>query len=87
MQLEIFEADGYTLPTDMDVLLINLKKKYAAELGVRKIHISNKGEVRKHKDVIKLLAENGLDSLPVIKLDGKIVDHGNLEKLLYRRLG
>lgn len=87
MLLEIFEADGYTLPTDIDVLLINLKKKYAAGLGVKKINITNKEEIRKHKDIVQLLAQQGLDALPLIKLDGKIVDHTKLEKMLYKRLG
>ncbi|MBI4170397.1 MAG: arsenic metallochaperone ArsD family protein [Candidatus Aenigmarchaeota archaeon] len=87
MILEIFEADGYTLPTDIDVLLINLKKKYAADLGIKKINITNKEEIRKHKDIVHLLAQQGLDALPLIKLDGKIVDHAKLEKMLYKRLG
>ena len=87
MMLEIFEAEGYTLPTDIDVLLINLKKKYASELGVKKVHISNKEEIKKHKDVVQTLAQNGLDVLPLIKLDGKIVDQQKLEQVLYKKLG
>lgn len=87
MQLEIFEAEGYTLPTDIDVLLINLKKKYAADLGVKKVDIMDKDSIKKHKDVVKALAEQGLDVLPVIKLDGKIVDQARLEALLSKKLG
>ena len=87
MMLEIFEAEGYTLPTDIDVLLINLKKKYSSELGFRKISIANKEEIRKHKDVVQMLAQQGLDALPLIKLDGKVVDQQKLEQVLYKKLG
>ena len=87
MQLEIFEAEGYSLPTDLDVLLINLKKKYASGLGIRKINIVQKDEIRKHKDVVEALKKKGLDVLPVIKLDGKLVDQSKLETLLYKKLG
>ena len=87
MQIEIFEADGYGLSTDTDVLLINLKKKYASDLLVKKINISDKEQVRKHKDVVKELSEKGLDILPVIKLDGKIVNEEKLEQALSRKLG
>jgi disulfide oxidoreductase YuzD len=87
MMIEIFEAQGYGLPTDIDVLLLNLKKKYAQDLGVRKIDISQKDEIKKHKDVIEALKNEGMDILPVIKLDGKIVEQGKIETLLYKRLG
>jgi len=87
MILEIFEADGYTLPTDIDVLLINMKKKHAEDLGVRKIRISDKQEIRKHKDVVQVLAQQGLDALPVVKVDGKIVENEKLENLLQKKLG
>ncbi len=87
MILEIFEAEGYTLPTDIDVLLINMKKKHAEDLGIKKIKISDKQEIKKHKDVVQVLAQQGLDALPVIKMDGKIVEHENLENLLHKKLG
>jgi disulfide oxidoreductase YuzD len=86
MRLEVFEADGYTLPTDIDVLIINLKRKFAEEFSVRKIMISQKDEVRKHKDVVQLLSKQGLDVLPVVKVDGKIVPAEKLEFLLNKKL-
>ena len=86
MTVEIFEADGYGLDTDLDVLLINLKKKYANDIGIKKVKILNKDEVKKHKDVIQKLAAEGLDVLPIIKLDGKIVEAGKLESVLYKKL-
>ena len=87
MLLEIFEAQGYNLPTDLDVLLINLKKKYAGYIGIKKINIANKDEIKKHKDVVQALTQEGLDVLPMIKLDGKMVGQDKHESLLYKKFG
>ncbi len=86
MLIEIFEADGYSLPTDIDMLLINLKRKYTEELGLRKIPIEKKEEISKHKDVVQVLAHDGLDALPIVKLDGKIIQPDKLQDLLYKKL-
>ena len=87
MLIEIFEAGGYGLDTDMDVLLLNLKRKHEGEVAIKKINIMNNEEVKKHKDVVQKLASDGLDALPIVKLDGKIVDSGKLENVLYKKLG
>jgi disulfide oxidoreductase YuzD len=87
MQIEIFEADGYGLDTDLDVLLLNLKRKYSSDLAIRRVKISDKVEIKKHKDVVQKIAQEGLDVLPVIKLDGKIVNSMKLQDTLYKRLG
>lgn len=84
MRIEIFEAPGYQLDTDIDALLLNLARKYEGEIMIRKASIMDKDSVKKHKDVVKKLKKDGMDALPVVKIDGKVVGHKELQKVLYR---
>ncbi len=83
MRIEIFEMQGIgEMTTDLDVLIINLHKKYADKLEIRKINIVDKELMKKHKDVVTILRDKGLESLPLIKKDGKLIAAEKLEHLL-----
>ncbi len=83
MLIEIFEAKGFTEPkTDLDALIINLHRKYSDELMIQKVDVLDKTSMKRHKDVVKLIKDKGLDTLPLIKLDNKLVSQNKLEKLM-----
>lgn len=79
MLLEIFEIKGYEISTDLDVLIMDIYKKNKDRVAIKKIDVTNKDMMKKHKDVVDLLKNDGIDILPVIKMDGKIT---NAEKLM-----
>jgi hypothetical protein len=85
MLLEIFEIKGYEISTDLDVLILDIYTKNKGRVAIKKIDVTNKDMMKKHKDVVELLKNDGIDILPVIKMDGKITNDeklmGNLRKL------
>lgn len=86
MQIEIFETIGYTTPTDFDTLLINLHKK-GAGVKINKINIMDSAKIKPHRDVITLLKKDGLDVLPVVKVDGKLMSAQKANQLIMKKLG
>lgn len=85
MLLEIFEIKGYEISTDLDVLILDIYNKNKDRVSIKKIDVTNNDMMKKHKDVVALLKNDGIDILPVIKIDGKITNSeklmGNLRKL------
>jgi disulfide oxidoreductase YuzD len=83
MIIEVFEARGFSEPdTSLDATILNLRKKYGDEIMIRKIDVLNKDLMKKHKDVVEIIKKNGLEDLPVIKLNEKIVTRDKVEKLM-----
>ena len=83
MIIEIFEARGFTEPsTSLDTLVINLSRKYEGQVAIQKIDVLQKDAMKKHKDVVKLIKDKGLNVLPLIKLDKQLVEQAKLEKLM-----
>jgi isopropylmalate/homocitrate/citramalate synthase len=78
MLLEIFEIKGYEISTDLDVLILDIYKKHSDSVMIRKIDVTNKDMMKKHKDVVEMLKKDGIDILPVIKADGKVIDSDKL---------
>ena len=86
MLIEIFEIRGFSEPdTDLDALILNLNRKHA-EVTVKKLDILNKDMMRGHKDVLKLLKDNSVDILPLVKIDGKLINPSQLENIIRRYL-
>ena len=83
MMIEIFEVKGFgnELPTDLDALIININKKMP-EVRIKKLDVLNKDMMKNHKDVVKLLKENSLDILPLLKVNGKLVKPDEVENLI-----
>ena len=83
MRIEVFEMQGINeMATDLDALIINLHKKYNKTIDIRKINVVDKNAMKDHKDVIGMLRDKGLDVLPLIKKDGKLVTEEKLGQLL-----
>lgn len=83
MLIEIFEARGFTEPdTSLDTLVINLSRKYEGQVAIQKIDVLQKDLMKKHKDVVKLIKDKGLNVLPLIKMDKQLVEQAKLEKLM-----
>ena len=83
MIIEVFEAKGFSEPdTNLDATILNLRKKHGDKIVIRKIDVLDKGLMKRHKDVIKKIKSNGLENLPIIKLDSKIVTQDKIERLM-----
>ena len=83
MIIEIFEARGFTEPdTSLDSLVINLSSKYEDQIAIRKVDVLQKDEMKRHKDVVKIIKDKGLSTLPLIKLNNKLVDKEKIENLM-----
>jgi len=83
MIIEIFEARGFSEPdTNLDATIVNLKKRHGNKITIRKIDVLDKRSMKRHRDVIKKIKSNGLEDLPIIKLDSKIVKQDKIEKLM-----
>ncbi|MCX6818680.1 MAG: hypothetical protein NT129_01635 [Candidatus Aenigmarchaeota archaeon] len=87
MIIEIFETRGFgiELSTDLDALIINLNKKHS-DVMVKKLDVLNKEMMKSHKDIVKMLKERSLDILPLIKINGKLVDTEKAENMIYKYL-
>jgi len=83
MQIEIFEIKGFELDTDLDVLILDAHKKNSS-IKIKKIDVLDKGTMKKHKDIVDILKNDGLESLPIIKADGKIVSTEKFGKMIQR---
>ncbi len=83
MIIEIFEARGFSEPdTNLDATILNLRKKYGDEIMIKKLDVLDKQLMKKHKDVIEQIKNSGLEKLPIIKLDNKIVTNDKIERLM-----
>ena len=83
MIIEIFEARGFSEPdTNLDATILNLRKKYGEEIMIKKLNVLDKEMMKKHRDVIDQIKNSGLEKLPIIKLDNKIVTNEKIEKLM-----
>jgi hypothetical protein len=89
LKIEVFEIKGSdeTLPTDLEVLLIDAHKKADGMIAVRKINVLEPAAMKGHSDVAKLLKTNGMEVLPVIKIDGRLANQEKLEQVLQKALG
>jgi hypothetical protein len=64
------------------VLILDAYKKNSGRLQIKKIDVVDKTAMKKHKDIVGILKNNGIESLPIIKVDGRIVKKDKLEKML-----
>jgi hypothetical protein len=85
MHIEIFEIKGYEIDTELDMLILDVHKKNDG-IQMKKIDVLDKNAIKKHKDIIDILKKGGLESLPIIKVDGKITTKEKFEKLMQRML-
>lgn len=85
MLIEIFEIKGSEISTDLDILILDLNKR-RKDIRLRKVDVFNKDQIRPHKDIIGMIKKEGIDILPVIKADGKIVSEETLQHLLKKTL-
>ena len=79
MILEIFEVRS---DEETDALILKLHKKFPG-LQIRKTSVLD-AEKMKDEQQIKEIMKQGIDSLPLFRVDGKIVAKQQLEELLYQ---
>ncbi len=83
--IEIFEIKGSSeISTELDVLILDLYKRYSGSILLKKIDVFNKDQIKPHKDIIDIIKKDGIDALPLIKADGKVVSEKKLQEILKR---
>ena len=70
-EMVIFETRGYNAPTDLEVIILNMHNR-GMPIAFSKVDVLNAAAMKNHKDVIELLKKDGLDVLPLVKMNGKI---------------
>ena len=81
--IEIFEIKGGNeISTELDVLVLDLHKRYNGNILLKKIDVFNKEQIKPHKDIIEIIKKDGIDVLPLIKADGKVVSEEKLRDIL-----
>ncbi len=81
--IEIFEIKGSSeISTELDVLVLDLHKRYNGDILLKKIDVFNKEQIKPHKDIIGIIKKDGIDVLPLIKADGKVVSEEKLQEML-----
>lgn len=73
MLIEVFETRGFSLSTDTNAFLVNM---HSRKEGIRivKVDVLDAKQMSKHKDVVECLKKDGLDALPLVKIDGRLLD-------------
>ena len=90
MQIFIFEIKSggvdAELDTDIDSHIMNLYKKYGSRISIQKIDIMNKEAMAPHKDIRKHIEKHGIDALPLIKIDKKMLSQEEFIPEIEKRL-
>lgn len=77
MKIEIFEIKNGSviseMDTDVEACIVNLYNKYKGKVMLNKINVLDKEAMKKHRDIAKHIDKNGIEILPLIKVDGKVV--------------
>jgi hypothetical protein len=82
-RVDIFEIKGYEINTELDVIILDAHKKNK-NLEIRKIDVLDKTVMKKHKDIVDILKKNGIESLPIVKVDGKVTGLERFENLMHK---
>ena len=80
-EMIIFETRGYSTPTDIEALILNMHNR-GVPIIISKVDVLNAAAMKEHKDVIELLKKDGLDVLPLVKINGKIANSQKARQLL-----
>ncbi len=80
-EMIIFETIGYSTPTDIEALILNMHNR-GVPVIISKVDVLNAGAMKDHKDVIELLKKDGLDVLPLVKINGKITNPQKARQVL-----
>lgn len=86
MIIEIFEAGGFSLSTDTNALLINMYNKKGADFSITKIDVTDAAAMKNHKDVVKILKKEGIDALPLLKLNGRLLKEDKFLQTIQKRV-
>lgn len=84
MLLEVFEVRGLA-SEEIDKLIIKLHKKFP-DTSIRKINVLDEEKMKTEAEIKELIRINGLEILPIFRLEGKIVSKDFLERLNIRKL-
>jgi len=79
MLLEVFEIRGSAEP-EVDELIIKLHKKFP-DATIRKVNVLDKEKMKGEAEIKEMIRINGLEILPLFRLDGKIVSKDFLGQL------
>lgn len=85
-EMIIFETRGYSTPTDIEALILNMHSR-GAPIVISKVDVLNASAMKGHKDVIELLKKAGLDVLPLAKINGKIANSQKARQVLLSLMG
>jgi len=82
----IFETRGYTTPTDFETLILNMHRR-GLPVPIKKVDVLNAAEMKVHKDVVELLKKQGLDVLPVVKINNKLTSTQKAYQAIMQMVG
>lgn len=88
-KIEIFEIKGSEeseLSTSIEMLMIDVHKKTDGGIMFRKINVLNKDSMKGQSDISKMLRDEGMEILPLVKLNGKVISVDKLEQFLRKHL-
>ena len=60
--------------------------KKGVGVQISKIDIMDSAKIKPHKDVVALLKKDGLDVLPVVKVDGKLMSAQKANQHIMKKL-
>ncbi len=90
MKIEIFEIKNGSvvseMDTDVETLIVNLYNKYKDKIELGKVNVLDKEAMKKHKDISKHVEKNGIESLPLIKVDKKIMEQDEFLQFVQKKL-
>jgi len=83
--INIFEIRGSEVNTEIDMFILDIHKKNP-NIIIKKIDVMDKNSMKGHKDVVQILKTDGIDPLPLIKVDKKIVNQEAFESMIRKVL-
>ena len=90
MKIEIFEIKNGNviseMDTDVETHIVNLYNKYKDKIQIIKVNVLDKDAMKKHRDIAKHIDKSGLDALPLIKVDGKIMEQEEFIPFIQKKL-
>ena len=90
LKIEIFEIKNNNvfseLDTEVEAHIVNLYNKYKDQIQLNKVNIIDKEAMKKHKDILKHIEQFGVDILPLIKVDGKILEQSEFIPFIQKKI-
>jgi len=90
VKIEIFEIKNGNviseMDTDVEALIVNLYNKYRDKIELSKVNVLDKELMKKHKDITKNIEKSGIEILPLIKVDKKVMGQDEFLQFVQKKL-